>query len=212
MLQDWEFPAGADSQQLVTLVKDLRSSFGPKFGISLTLPADLGTIRYFNAKAMEQYVDMFEFMAYDLNWGSKTIHGQTDIRDIEHQASALWASGISLSKVNLGLAYYGRGFTLQDATCSREGCPATGIIKNGPCTHSGAESVLSLEEIKKITASRGLSPSLVGQAMYKQIVWDNQWMGYDDEETFSMKRAWASGKCFGGTMIWSMDFYNHGRA
>jgi chitinase len=160
---------------------------------------------------MEQYVDMFDFMAYDLNWGRTAVHGQTDIRDIEQQASALWASGISLSKVNLGLAYYGRGFTLQNRTGTHEGCPAVGSIKNGPCTQSGAESVLSLTEIKDIVAKRKLSPSLVKPGMYKQIVWDGQWMGYDDEDTFSMKRAWASGKCLGGTMIWSMDLYNHGK-
>jgi dienelactone hydrolase len=27
-----------------------------------------------------------------------------------------------------------------------------------------------------------------------------------DEETFAAKKAWADGFCFGGTMIWSIDF------
>ncbi|KAL8681974.1 MAG: hypothetical protein Q9224_006813 [Gallowayella concinna] len=42
--------------------------------------------------------------------------------------------------------------------------------------------------------------------MMKQITWDDQWIGYDDEETTTMKKKWASGYCFGGTMIWSIDF------
>ena len=40
----------------------------------------------------------------------------------------------------------------------------------------------------------------------KQITWDDQWIGYDDYETTAMKKKWASGLCFGGTMIWSVDF------
>jgi len=44
------------------------------------------------------------------------------------------------------------------------------------------------------------------EAMMKQITWEDQWIGYDDLETTAMKRKWASGYCFGGTMIWSVDF------
>ena len=40
----------------------------------------------------------------------------------------------------------------------------------------------------------------------KQITWEDQWIGYDDSETVAMKKKWASGFCFGGTMIWSVDF------
>jgi chitinase len=42
--------------------------------------------------------------------------------------------------------------------------------------------------------------------MMKQIAWDDQWIGYDDEETFADKKAWADGYYFGGTMVWSIDF------
>lgn len=41
--------------------------------------------------------------------------------------------------------------------------------------------------------------------MMKQITWDDQWIGYDDEETVAMKKKWASSYCFGGTFIWSVD-------
>lgn len=46
----------------------------------------------------------------------------------------------------------------------------------------------------------------------KQITWDDQWIGYDDSETAAMKKKWASGSCFGGTEIWSVDFeFGNGR-
>lgn len=53
---------------------------------------------------------------------------------------------------------------------------------------------------------KGLEPQLLEKAMMKQITWDDQWIGYDDEDTFAMKKKWASSYCFGGTMIWSVDF------
>ncbi|CAF9911284.1 MAG: hypothetical protein ALECFALPRED_007221 [Alectoria fallacina] len=40
----------------------------------------------------------------------------------------------------------------------------------------------------------------------KQITWEDQWMGYDDVKTITMKKKWASGYCFGGSMVWSVDF------
>lgn len=39
----------------------------------------------------------------------------------------------------------------------------------------------------------------------KELVWDDQWMGYDDEKTHEMKRKFANDLCFGGTMAWSVD-------
>lgn len=49
--------------------------------------------------------------------------------------------------------------------------------------------------------------------MMKALVWGDQWIGYDDAETIAMKKAWADGQCFGGTMVWSIDFQagNSGR-
>lgn len=44
--------------------------------------------------------------------------------------------------------------------------------------------------------------------MMKYLVWGNQWIGYDDLETITMKKAWASSHCFGGTMLWSIDLYS----
>lgn len=65
---------------------------------------------------------------------------------------------------------------------------------------------MSLAEIKGYIKNKGLTPQLLQESMMKQITWDDQWIGYDDEETVAMKKQWASGLCFGGTMVWSVDF------
>jgi hypothetical protein len=44
----------------------MRAAYGSNYGISLTLAPDYWYLRWFDAKAMEPYVDFFGFMAYDL--------------------------------------------------------------------------------------------------------------------------------------------------
>jgi len=65
---------------------------------------------------------------------------------------------------------------------------------------------MSLLEIETIIQEQGIVPELLAGPMMKQITWADQWIGYDDPETIAMKKEWASGYCFGGTMAWSIDF------
>ena len=161
---------------------------------------------------MESYVDFFGFMAYDLRgfWDAHVkalgsiVRGQTDIREIYNDTLPLWFDTLSPSKINFGLAYYGRGYTLANPDCANLGCPFIGPSLPGPCTNYAG--VLSLAEIQGYIADEELVPELLQAAMMKQITWDDQWIGYDDAETVAMKKTWASGLCFGGTMIWSVDF------
>ncbi len=116
---------------------------------------------------MEPYVDFFGFMAYDLHgfWDAdvKTlgsiIRPQTDIREIDNNTLPLWFDKLDPAKVNLGLAYYGRGYTVSDRSCGKglcmlspvefkvdpdvayPGCAFSGPNKAGPCT--GFDGVMS---------------------------------------------------------------------
>ena len=58
----------------------------------------------------------------------------------------------------------------------------------------------------RLVRDKNLKPQLLEDAMIKQITWEDQWIGYDDADTVALKKNWASGLCFGGTMIWSVDF------
>lgn len=65
--------------------------------------------------------------------------------------------------------------------------------------------MLSLTEIKNLIKEKNIEPRLNSESMMKELVWDDQWMGYDDEKTHEMKRKFANDLCFGGTMAWSVD-------
>lgn len=53
-----------DTQNYVNLVKEIRASFGAKYGISVILPPDYGHLQWFDPKAMEPHIDFFRFMSY----------------------------------------------------------------------------------------------------------------------------------------------------
>ena len=78
-----------------------------------------------------------------------TVRGQTDIREIYNDTLPLWFDHLNPSKINFGLAAYGRGYTLDTlagATCNQLDCPFVGPSLPGPCTNFNG--VLSLAEIK----------------------------------------------------------------
>ena len=59
-------------------------------------------------------------------------------------------------------------------------------------------------------SKKKLVPELLHDPMVKQITWDDQWIGYDDNQTITLKTQVADGLCFGGTMVWSVDFDSAG--
>lgn len=111
--------------------------------------------------------------------------------------------------LQFGLATYGRGYTLTDPSCNTgDGkCSWTEGNQPGPCT--GEKGVLSGPEIESIIKQKGLTPASIqngkGNSMMKQITWDDQWVGYDDADTVKEKLNYASARCFGGSMAWSVD-------
>lgn len=147
---DWEYPGDpkrggnklADVRNFPMLLREMRAAFGSQYGISLTLAPDYWYLRWFDAKAMEPYVDFFGFMAYDLHgsWDQdvltlgKIIRGQADIREIDKNTIPLWFDGLNPAKINFGLAMYGRGYTVADPSCNGMGCSFATASKPGQCT------------------------------------------------------------------------------
>lgn len=173
---DWEYPGTPerggkreDTANLVSLVQEMRASFGTEYGISMALAPDYWYLRYFDAKAMEPSVDFFGFMSYDLHgsWDADVdtlgslVRGQTDIREIGNDTAPLWFDGLDPKKINFGTAYYGRGYTLADPSCSDLLCPFSGPSRPAPCTNF--PGVMSLREIQQKINSDGLTPRLLEQ-------------------------------------------------
>ncbi|KAL1896124.1 hypothetical protein Sste5346_004866 [Sporothrix stenoceras] len=228
---DWEYPVAEDrggrpedTKNFVSLVREMRQAFGTKYGISVALAPDFWYLRYYDAVAMQPYVDWFGFMAYDLHgvWASdsksKIVKGHTDADEIYKDIIPLAFDGLDFSKINFGMAIYGRGFTLADPNCrTMDGnCSWTGGNEAGICTDFSG--VLSYDEIQKKVSDAKFQnkpgPTLDRTTMMKYFTWGDKqqnWIAYDDQETWQLKKANLADKYgFGGTMFWSVDFMGQG--
>ena len=138
--------------------------------------------------------------------GSK-VRPQTDITEIEKGLKPLWFDGVDPGKIVMGLAYYGRTYTLSDASCGKMGCSFVPGKGGAPGSCTNFAGVLSNREIKRIIKDQKITPYLNTTAMVKYFTYQgNSWVGYDDLETYAMKEAFANQHCLGGIMIWSIDF------
>ena len=218
---DWEYPGAddrggksQDTANYVSLAGELRVAFGTKYGISMTLPTSYWYLQHFDLMGIQKSVDWFNLMAYDLHgvWDAQSkfvgpyIAPHTNITEIDLGLDLLWRSGVDPAKVVMGQGWYGRSFTLKDPSCSKPNgvCEFTGGAKAGPC--SNAAGILDLEEIDDIITQNNLKPVHDETAAVKWITWDSdQWVSYDDDDTFKQKKDFANSRCLGGLMVWAMD-------
>ncbi|KAL2785261.1 hypothetical protein BJX66DRAFT_329388 [Aspergillus keveii] len=216
---DWEYP-GADDRggipddtaNFVELLRDMKNAFQGRYGISVTLPASYWYLRWFDLQGMQEHIDFFNVMTYDIHgvWDASNknsgpfVRPHTNITEIKLGLDLLWRNDVDPSRVNFGLGWYGRSFTLKDPACNQPDCIFSYGGKPGECTNSSG--TLSNSEIRRIITENNLTPTLDAEAAVKWISWDtDQWVSYDDGETIQMKIAEANKLCLGGVLIWAVD-------
>lgn len=132
------------------------------------------------------------------------VQPHTNLTEIKLATELLWRNDVNPSKVCIGYGFYGRSFTLADSSCSDPGCPFSDAANPGVCTGTGG--YLSYYEIKDILERTGIEPVWDKEAAVKYFKFDdNQWVSYDDEDTFQQKIDWANEIGFSGALIWASD-------
>lgn len=150
-------------------------------------------------------------MSYDLHgiWDEKNPIGShvlahTNLTEIRDALDLLWRNDIRADKVNLGLGFYGRSFQLADSSCSQPGCLFKGGASPGICTDKSG--TLSYREIMDIIDKYSLTPYYDKKNAVKYITWNSdQWVSFDDQETFQQKIKFANNIGLGGLLIWAVD-------
>jgi chitinase len=102
-----------DTDNMVTLICEMRTSFGSRFGISMAISTSWWYLRWFKPKELEPHVNFFGVMTYDLHgpWDKNIkqigaiVYGQTNLPEIANWTLPLWYAGVNPAKVNLKLAY-----------------------------------------------------------------------------------------------------------
>ncbi|KAH8812727.1 chitinase [Xylogone sp. PMI_703] len=226
---DWEYPVAsdrggkdADLQNYPTFLQNLRkaldeSGMPTRPGISITIPSSYWYMRGFDVVKIDPIIDFFNIMTYDIHgtWDStdpaigSVAQAHTNLTEIQQSLELLWRNHINPAKVNLGLGFYGRSFTMSNPSCLEAGCPFSGGGNPGVCTNTSG--ILSAVEIRQIVADGGATVTFDPVAAVKIITWDkNQWVSYDDAETMKLKVQYANDHCLGGTMAWALDMDDGG--
>ena len=122
-----------------------------------------------------QAYDLHGFWDADVDALGSIVRGQTNIEEIANNTIPLAYAKVDPSKIDLGIAWYGRGYTLSDPSCNTLGCPFSGPSKPGKCTNRAG--VLSLIEIKQMIASGEATSRLLPDIGMKELVWGDQWIG-----------------------------------
>ncbi|KAJ5399170.1 hypothetical protein N7465_009659 [Penicillium sp. CMV-2018d] len=221
---DWEYPGAGDRGGLerdVTnyplLLKEIRSVFAIRnrdFKISFTAPSSYWYLQWFDLPELVKWADYINLMTYDLHgvwdqhdpFGSH-IYAHTNLTEIEGSLSLLWRNNISPSKVNLGLAFYGRTFDLEDPSCFQPGCLFSGAGAKGGKTDTAG--ILSFGEIQDIIADNdgSIFTTYDNVAGVNYMVYNEgkSWVSFDDKTTFQQKIEFANARGLNGLFIWAID-------
>lgn len=93
---------------------------------------------------------------------------------------------------------------MSDSTCSKPGCTFSTSGNPGSCTNTGG--ILSYSEVSSRNFSLSTQTYYDPKSTVKWNVYDgNQWVSYDDQQSFFDKKKFLSGRCLSGLMIWAID-------
>ncbi|PGH27694.1 hypothetical protein AJ80_00709 [Polytolypa hystricis UAMH7299] len=217
---DWEYPVAEDRSgrpedfaNFPIFLKNLKTALrgtGGRDGLTITLPASYWYLQHFDIQKMK-HVDFFNIMSYDLHgtwdqgnqWTGAFLNAHTNLTEIKNSLDLLWRNDIPPEKVVLGMAFYGRAFTVADPSCMNPGYLFASGAEAGEC--SNEVGILTNSEILSIITERNLTPTLDKDAAVKIATWDDQWVAYDDADTFQIKADFARSQCLGGLMAWAVS-------
>jgi chitinase len=218
---DWEYPAADDRsgqpedfKNFVSFMKNLKSTLnrnGNKKGISLTLPSSYWYLQHFDIANLQEHVDWFNLMSYDIHgawditnkWTGPHLNAHTNLTEIQSALDLIWRNNVHPDKVVLGLAFYSRSFTLTNPACSEPGCRISSGGNPGKCSKN--TGVLLNPEIQDIIKQKNLAVRVYPKEAYKAVSWDNQWVSFDDGPTWRIKANLARSQCMSGVMVWAIS-------
>ncbi|KAK3744519.1 hypothetical protein RRG08_056657 [Elysia crispata] len=216
---DWEYPKANDKQNLVLLLQELRQAFDAEAArgrspllLLMAVAAGLqNAVPAYDVPALNRYLDFISVMTYDYHgaWEDKTgllaPLNSPPGDDLSMTISLNWwvNSGASKSKLLVGLALYGRAWTLANPGDTAIGSPTTGQGPIGRFTREAG--VLSHYEIcERLQTGRYTTVlDALGQTNYAYNV--QEWITYEDTVSLADKVQFILSNDFAGAMVWSFD-------
>ncbi|KAI9038720.1 uncharacterized protein KD926_010455 [Aspergillus affinis] len=191
---DWEYPEAddrsgkpVDYDNFPKFLANLKSTLDKTPGrneLSITLPASYWYLQHFDLKKLGKHVTLFNIMTYDMHgtwdrgnkWTGEYLNAHINLTEIKNSLDLLWRNDVKAEQMVMGLAFYGRGYTVASPSCVEPGCLyLSGSVKTS-CSHE--TGILLNSEIVETTHTKGLSSKLCKDVAVK---------------------------CLGGVMVWAIS-------
>ncbi|MER0448292.1 glycoside hydrolase family 18 chitinase [Streptomyces sp. Edi4] len=212
---DWEYPNAcglscdtSGPAALKNLLAALRAKFGSSALVTAAVTADGSTGGKMDAAdygGAASYVDWYNVMTYDFfgAWDAKgptaphsplTSYNGIPIAGFNTDAAIqkYLGKGVPASKLNLGIGFYGRGWTgvTQDAPGGTATGPAPGTYEQG------------IEDYKVLKSSCPVTGAIAGTA-YAHC--GSNWWSYDTPSTITGKMSYVKNQGLRGAFFWEFS-------
>jgi chitinase len=227
---DWEYPVEGgdnithrpeDNINFEMLLKATRKALneqgafdGKTYILSIAARASGRFIEDANLLEAMQYIDYINLMTYDFHgsWENITdfntpLFSLHDNLSIDSSVAAYLSAGINPADINLGLAFYGKGW-INVATTENNGLRQPAEVPTNTGFGFGTWDPGSFEAwdiFQNYVNKNGYVRFYDEVAQCPYVFNGNTWIGYDDEQSIRVKTEYAMEKGLGGVMFWDFS-------
>ena len=198
---DWEYPKTADKTNFTLLMKQIRDTlkaYDKDLLVTAAIPAGDWITDRFDLAGLNEVLDLFYIMTYDLDDGMNCNH-LSSLNDAKDTVSFFIKNKVAKEKLVIGSAFYGRIY---------EGVSDNG--KGGLGTKATSKDETSYDNIKENYLSR-LGKGVTKyydeeeEAYYLYDSENHQFITYEDTESVTDKWNYVVEAGIGGLMYWSYE-------